>query len=74
MFEDYKEVSQPAIKQKKNTSGYYPLVFLGASIFGLVIAVAFPNLDGEQDSLLSAFVTSTLSASTTLLVSNRQEN
>jgi hypothetical protein len=74
MFEDYKEVSQPAIKQKKNTNGYYPLVFLGASIFGLVIAVAFPNLDGEQDSLLSAFVTSTLSASTTLLVSNRQDN
>lgn len=74
MFEDYKEASQPVIKQKKNTNGYYPLVFLGASIFGLVITVAFPNLDGDQDSLLSAFVTSTLSASTTLLVSNRSDN
>lgn len=74
MFEDYKEVPQPVIKQKKNTNGYYPLVFLGASIFGLVIAVTFPNLDGDQDSLLSAFVTSTLSASTTLLVSNRPDN
>lgn len=73
MFEDYKKPSQPTIKQKKNTNGYYPLVFLGASILGLGIAVTFPNLDGDQDSLLAAFVTSTLSASTTLLVSNRPD-